>query len=271
MDGTPRNATETAIEWPGARFIEIDSPASGGRFLLPATVVGIALGVPHEAEFRVASDRTRRCRMRPGDIQVFPAAVDHDVRWGACRFAMLVCEPLAEDETRPDTPRLQWRDPFVEHAMRALAWEARAGAGRDALYCESVAVAIHAHLRRRVRGRPLAEAPPTALSNATLAAVIDYVEARLAAPLQLADLARVARCSTATLSRGFRRAFGVPPWQFVMRRRVERACDMLSRSALPIDAVAQATGFAGHGHFSRAFRRITGMTPLEWRNRHRAR
>lgn len=269
MDAVARNAVETVIEWPGGRFVDVVTPASGDRFLLPATVVGIALGAPHHAEFRIASDRTRRCRMRPGDIQLVPAGAEHEVHWDACRFAMLVFDPPAHDGFVLDTARLQWRDPFIEQAMCALASEARAGADRDPLYCESIAVAIHAHLRRHLRGRPPPSVPGQTLPPATLAAVVDYVESRLAAPLQLADLARIARASPATLTRGFRQAYGMPPWQFVMRRRIGRACEMLSRGTLPLDAVAQATGFSGHGHFSRAFRRITGMTPLEWRNRHR--
>jgi transcriptional regulator GlxA family with amidase domain len=56
---------------------------------------------------------------------------------------------------------------------------------------------------------------------------MDLVDARYFEPLAAADLAAVARLSSAHFSREFRRAFGVSPHQYLMTRRLGRAAGLL--------------------------------------------
>lgn len=51
----------------------------------------------------------------------------------------------------------------------------------------------------------------------------------------------------------------------VARRRLRRAADLLARAELSITDVAQACGFADHGHFAALFRRQYGQTPSAYR------
>ena len=65
------------------------------------------------------------------------------------------------------------------------------------------------------------------------------------------------------LSRDFRTFFGVSPYQYWVKRRLERGCDLL-RTGLPIANVAAACQFSDQSHFTRQFRRTYGVTPKKW-------
>ncbi len=66
------------------------------------------------------------------------------------------------------------------------------------------------------------------------------------------------------LARPFKAATGVPPHRYVIRRWVERARLLLATTDRPLDAIAQAVGFAGAGHLGRLFRRHLGVTPAAY-------
>jgi AraC family transcriptional regulator len=59
----------------------------------------------------------------------------------------------------------------------------------------------------------------------------------------------------------FRNSTGVPVYEYVLRRRVERAQFMLRNQALSIAQIAAATGFAHQSHLARHMHRILGYTP----------
>ncbi len=58
----------------------------------------------------------------------------------------------------------------------------------------------------------------------------------------------------------------ITPHQYVIRRRIERAKQLLKQSDLRIVDIALACGFANQSHFSRHFRRIVGISPKEFRH-----
>ena len=95
--------------------------------------------------------------------------------------------------------------------------------------------------------------------------VRDHVQAHLASPISLADLAGVAGLSRSYLAAQFRAATGCRPHEYVLEQRVEQAKAMLAESGTPIIEVALAVGFQTQAHFSTVFKRLAGMTPARWR------
>ena len=113
--------------------------------------------------------------------------------------------------------------------------------------------------------------PPVAsmmsgLPRYKLRRVLAYVDARLASPISLDDLASVAGVSRFHFHRQFRKSVGVTPRAYVMRARIERAKGLLTESDLTVGEVSGAVGFADQSHFSNIFRRFTAMTPRGFRN-----
>lgn len=101
---------------------------------------------------------------------------------------------------------------------------------------------------------------PVALRN-----VLDYIEAHLAQPLLLSDLAAQVALSEYHFARMFRQSMGVAPHQFVMQRRMVRANDLLLNSTLPLTDIALACGFSSASHFSNRFKAAKGLTPSQLR------
>ena len=67
------------------------------------------------------------------------------------------------------------------------------------------------------------------------------------------------------LARAFRKHFGCTPGEYVRHLRIEFASRELSKSDTPLVEIALAAGFAHQSHFSRIFKRQTGMTPSAFR------
>jgi AraC family transcriptional regulator len=98
-----------------------------------------------------------------------------------------------------------------------------------------------------------------------LAKVHDILQDRFADPPMLTELANEAAVHPVYVSAAFHRHYGCTVGAFIRRRRVEFACGLLGQTDASIAEVALAAGFADQSHFSRAFKRITGFTPLAYR------
>ena len=94
----------------------------------------------------------------------------------------------------------------------------------------------------------------------------DAMDRSYAEPLDVRSLARIAHASEAHFIRTFRATFGETPHRYLQRRRVERAMFLLTQTDLPVTEVCLEVGFASLGTFSRTFRDIVGVSPVEFRS-----
>jgi AraC family transcriptional regulator len=95
--------------------------------------------------------------------------------------------------------------------------------------------------------------------------LVDYIDARLADPLSLGELAALCTLSEYHFARMFRESFGLPPHQYLLARRLEHARHLLRTSQQPFGDIAMACGFASASHFNNRFRQAMGATPGEYR------
>lgn len=93
----------------------------------------------------------------------------------------------------------------------------------------------------------------------------DLVDSRYAEPLDLEALARAAHVSPRHFSRSFRETFGETPHQYLLTRRLERACHLLRTTDMQVGEVCLAVGFNSVGSFTTTFRRHVGVPPTEYR------
>jgi AraC family transcriptional regulator len=145
--------------------------------------------------------------------------------------------------------------------------ELTAGGAGGRLAAESLANVLAVHLIRHVlaprrpeRGRD------GALPRGRLRAVVEYIEEHLDAGPRLEQMAAVARLSPYHFARQFKGATGLPPHQYVIARRVERAKQLLLEGGdLSLAQVAASAGFSDQSVFSHHFKRIVGVTPGKFR------
>lgn len=106
-------------------------------------------------------------------------------------------------------------------------------------------------------------------TDATLRAVLDRVVTDPAGDHCLATMAQTAAMSERHFRRRFLQQTGTTPARFVERVRVEAARDLLERSAMPVEGVASACGFGAAETLRRAFLRVLGVGPADYRARFR--
>lgn len=103
------------------------------------------------------------------------------------------------------------------------------------------------------------------LSNRLLNRVVAYIEQHLADDLTLTQLAQVGGFNASYLSRLFKQLIGVGPSEYILRKRMEKAKQLLADTNERIQDIASATGYLSAHSFTRAFRSETGISPTEWR------
>lgn len=104
---------------------------------------------------------------------------------------------------------------------------------------------------------------------AELAAVLNHARAHFGGELRVDDLARIAGLSVYQLNRRLRMIFGITASQLVAKTRIDAASAMLRNSSTSVAVVAHACGYFDQSAFSRVFRRTVGLTPQQYRQRHR--
>ena len=165
------------------------------------------------------------------------------------------------------------RDPQIERLMLSLKAELEAGGAAlgGRLYAESLANALAVHLLREHSSlgwgarQKAAREPKGGLSAYALKQAVDYVGDNLAGEPSLAGMAAVAGLSPNHFSKLFKRSTGLPPHQYVIRERTEKAKALLFKTDLPISVVARDCGFSDQAHLTRHFKRAVGTTPARFR------
>ncbi|MBN9742106.1 AraC family transcriptional regulator [Amycolatopsis sp. A1MSW2902] len=96
----------------------------------------------------------------------------------------------------------------------------------------------------------------------------DAMDRDWADPLDLDAIAAHAGYSRYHFVRLFRAVYGQTPGQYLSRRRIERAEDLMRTADLSVTEICALVGFSSLGSFSASFKRHTGLTPSEYRARH---
>lgn len=94
---------------------------------------------------------------------------------------------------------------------------------------------------------------------------IGFINDNLTEPITLEEIAKSAGMSRSHFSTTFRDATGIPPYEYLLLQRIERAVGMLRDEDMTIIEVAQSCGFRNLANFNKAFRKITNMTPSDYR------
>jgi AraC family transcriptional regulator len=228
---------------------------------------------PQELELRFEGVK-RHVPPPAGAIILVPAGTPGRVRWSGGfdwlhiylepgLVARVAAEAFGLDPARLTLPALDILDlPHLRTAMGAVDAELISGGAGGPLAAESLANVLAVYLlrqclapRRPERGRD------GALPRRRLRAVTEYIEGHLDASPTLGQMAAVARLSPYHFARQFRAATGLPPHQFVIARRVERARRLLQAGDLSLAEVAAHVGFSDQSQFTRHFRRLVGVTP----------
>jgi AraC-like DNA-binding protein len=166
--------------------------------------------------------------------------------------------------------RLRSRDRVMYGLANALLDQVERANERSALFIDHIALAFCAHVMRAYGDVAVTDDFTLGgLSPWQLRRVLDFLSAHLSDDPTVAELARECGLSSGYFSRAFRRTTGVTPHQWLIRKRVERARQLLLGDGLGLSDIALVCGFVDQSHFSRVFTKLEGDSPGRWRQRHR--
>jgi AraC-like DNA-binding protein len=100
---------------------------------------------------------------------------------------------------------------------------------------------------------------------AAAAAALHRFEQSLSEPISPAELAAWSRLPPARFARLIKKFFGLTPSQYITKARIAAATSLLRETDRTVADIATACGFADHSSFTRAFRKVAGISPTQFR------
>jgi len=286
LPGNPRSRvilSSAAANWHNLIVEEHHIPYlewNGGKFV--HHVVGVNLGKPVFSEVKTRG-RFRRVLNKTGSISVFPSHHSHFARMnlgknGVAHALFVVTEPALVNEVatnlgvHPDSVELVGQhgviDPALLHIAMALRDGLRVGRAADAMYGESLSLALAVHLLRRHAAVPAGlQRPRGGLSQEKLILAIEYIQDQLESRLSVSGIARTVHMSPFHFARLFKQSTGKSPYQYVVQARAKRAKELLKSGKFPIIEVAHRLGYADQSHLTRQLKDVFGVTPQMLRAR----
>jgi AraC family transcriptional regulator len=211
-------------------------------------------------------------------MNLTPRGVSATYSWtDTCVVANLYLSPtlthaIAEDLSQRDTepvelvPNAFFRDSFIEHVCLLLIRELESSGLLGTLYADTLAQALALHLLRHYSSLSTTkDLPERGLSQGQLRLVRDFINDCLGNEIRLEELAALTDMSPLCFTKQFKRSTGLPPHQYLIQQRVERAKELLSGGELSVAEVSQVVGFFDQSHLVRHFKYWVGVRPKDYR------
>jgi AraC family transcriptional regulator len=260
-----------AVRYREATECEIDVPPLSHHSLVLIT------RPPEELNLRYEGIK-REIRPNAGSINLVPAGSKALWRWSGVKDSLHIylepqlltrvsSEEFGLDPARIDVPLMVGADlPHVRAAMLAVDSELTSGGAGGRLAAESLANVLAVQLIRHVSTPHLIRRTDGSLPRKKLAAVVEYIMENLDANPTLEEMAAVVHLSPFHFARQFKTATGLPPHQYVIARRIERAKKLMrEEDDLSLAQVALNVGFSDQSQFTNHFKRMIGVTPGQFR------
>jgi AraC family transcriptional regulator len=156
-------------------------------------------------------------------------------------------------------------DGLVRQVILEILSECAVNSRISPLLLESAGHHVAAHLFARYSG-VLRQDKTTGIAQWKLRRALDYIEENIERDIGLEELSKTIDMSPHYFCRAFRKSVGMPPYRYLLGRRIERSKELLASTDKDVTEIALTVGFSSHSHFSTAFRRTVGHAPSTYRN-----
>lgn len=102
-------------------------------------------------------------------------------------------------------------------------------------------------------------------SDKYVAKAVEYIEKNFAGFLSVEDIAKSLKINRSYLSTLFSKYLGMSPREFIIRFRMDKACELLKNPHLSVGDAARSVGYEDPFQFSKTFRKVIGISPTEYR------
>ena len=157
----------------------------------------------------------------------------------------------------------------VSSCLRTLIQESREPRPGCDEICQRLLEVILLRLRRRDDFALSGAAPAVPGTSRECNLVRQYIDNHFKENLTLDQLAGLVHINKYYLSHAFRKEFGTSPISYLISRRIRESRFLLAETDHTLSQIAQILGFSSLSYFSQSFRRLEGMSPMEYRRGHR--
>lgn len=197
------------------------------------------------------------------EIDVQPVASAMKIAGTPERAANIAACRRAETHTEPIALRSAVR--LLAEAGRALS----ASKNDARKYILRAAALLEAESdRREHEPKSIAGNTGGGLAPWQVARVMRFIDANLRGKIGPQDFAHLTRLSAGHFTRAFRATVGEPPHAHLIRRRIDRAKELMLETDLPLANIAFDCGLTDQAHMTRLFNRVVGVSPGAWRRAH---
>ena len=271
ITGTLPYATSIGRNWTGIEVhrYRVSGPSQTKEFRLPQ----LAIFLPH-------LDHPCRVRQEVGDqvmtkevgsdaVTIAPAALTrrasiarpHELT--AIFLDPLVFSEIAHCETGLHYPEIMPQfaiaDPLIRSLGMTLDGEMRSSNPRPAFYAERLASTLASHIFVTYSGHVYREMRSLGAHWTQLRRCIEHIHGNIEKPLPLDHLAMMAGMSKFHFAKSFCQAMGMPPHQYLVRARMQKARALLSDGTMSLPQIASRVGYSDTGQFSSQFRKLIGL------------
>lgn len=95
----------------------------------------------------------------------------------------------------------------------------------------------------------------------------EYINSNYSKPITINELASLIYRSPSQTIRIFRKNFGISPYEYILKRKIQTAKSLLKNTAMSVQQISAELGFNDQHYFSTCFKRKTGLTPGEYRKK----
>lgn len=159
-----------------------------------------------------------------------------------------------------------WRE--LLNCLELMLQEAREGLSGYEGVCRRLLEVVLVRLERQdllsLSGEPDGSRP-----SRECALVRRYIDNHFKENLRLDQLAQLAHVNKYHLAHAFRREFGTSPISYLISQRVAESRFLLRETDHTLSLIAQMLGFSSPSYFSQCFRRVEGISPIEYRRQYR--
>ena len=194
----------------------------------------------------------------PGAVRLLPAGENHENKFHRdSRYLTVQISPQSFPRIPPNAALYaqagQIQSPLVEHIGQQLCKELRMRDDLSPLVIEGILYQLLGAIERHLR---VDKYEPRWLKP-----IYQLLQDRFTDDLRLAEIAATAGVHPVHLCREFKKRQRVSIGAYLRQLRIQRACQLLRNSQMPLAEIALECGFSDQSHFSATFKRTMGTTP----------
>lgn len=241
----------------------------------PQLVIAVHASAPYQLETGYGSFRKQQS-IRSGMIHIWPANSPAYQEWGDATPHMIVVAIEQQMVSRiiasagmganeSLSPRFGVRDRTISQLVKTFSDQLDKTATKNKAFTDGLSTALVTHVYRTYSENMSLDLVKGGLTPIDAQRVIKFIEQNLQENIGLEQLASTVQLSTHYFTEAFRKTVGMPPYRFLLTRRIEKAKELLLHSEMAPGKIAAEVGFSSQAQFTTNFRKLVGKTPGRFR------